>query len=69
PARSDARKGCRTPRKRKLCVSPINIDLITGLTQQLPKILIYRTAKPPRTPRKCRVCVSPSNKNNFHLDS
>ncbi|KZL51092.1 hypothetical protein A2T98_04040 [Nodularia spumigena CENA596] len=31
----------------------------SGLTQQLPKILIYLTAKPPRTPRKLRLYVSP----------
>ncbi|QFS46962.1 hypothetical protein GXM_04443 [Nostoc sphaeroides CCNUC1] len=31
----------------------------SGLTQKLPKSLIYRTAKTPRTPRIRRACVSP----------
>ncbi|MCC5627323.1 hypothetical protein LC613_03750 [Nostoc sphaeroides CHAB 2801] len=40
------------------------VDVLTvpGLTQKLPKSLIYRTAKTPRTPRIRRVCVSPKYK-------
>ena len=48
---------------RKLILFSYKINCLyeSGLTQKLPKILIYRTAKSPRTPRKYRVCVSPMN--------
>jgi hypothetical protein len=46
-------RGCLDPQLLE------EVGNLSGLTQKLPKNLIYRTAKTPRTPRIRRLCVSP----------